>query len=287
MLFLAPSIHSILIFDSQQAQQGSVSAHAFNETLGLNLTQVHTLYSNVLITHRTETSSYITVTHNGPYNQTAWTVIFSPWKPLQISSDNTTHTFTPLNYDPTTMSTNPITDTQNQYAWSYDHLNHVLFIKLLLVSTETPSIFYALPRITNFVSNKTTFTTNENITMTQIIYGNYSAQATINWMTKLTITDSNNNSFAIIDREITLQNNQTITLQYSIQPLNSGTYTATAQIIDPANGPLSTQELTFNVTLAPPISTWVIGILVIITVTILAGVYYYQLKKPLKRSQAR
>lgn len=230
-------------------------------------------------------SSYVAVTHVGSFKQTAFTVLSSPWKPQQIASDNTNQPFTPLNYDPTTMSTNPIAETENQYAWSYDHLNHVLFIKFLLTSPTTTSIYYVMPIITNFVSTKTTYATNENIVITQDIYGNYSAQALINWMIKLTILDSLNKQIITIDRGISLQNNQTIKLQYSMQPLSPGNYTAKAEIIDQGNDSLSTHELNFNVTAATTITTWIIGVPVIITLTILTTIYFYKMKRPTNKSK--
>jgi hypothetical protein len=180
------------------------------------------------------------------------------------------------------MSTNPIAETDNQFAWSYDHINHVLFLKFLLNSTTTTRIVYALPTISDFVSTKATYTTNENIILTQNISGNYSASANINWTMQLIIKDSTNRSILTIDREFTLQNNQTTNLNHSIQPLNSGTYTAIANVMDHANISLSTRELNFTVTAAAPSPTWIIGVLVMIIVTILGIVYYYKIVKSSK-----
>lgn len=283
-VILITSIHPIHAYENCQVQQTTHTLQLSTETSGLNLTCVYAIYSNVFITQRNQTSAYVAVTHKGPYKQTAWTVLMSPWKPLFITSGNTNQRFTELNYDPETMPTNPIAETEHQYAWSYDPLNQVLFIKLLLTSTATATIFYALPKITQFISKKTSYTPLESINILLTVYGNYSAQATINWLAKLTITDSTNNIIKTIDRNIRLQNNQSKKLEYSMSPLSQGTYTATAQIIDPANGLLSTQQLIFRVAEAPPPpipiwAIWVIGVLVIITVATVAVAYYYKRRK--------
>lgn len=280
-LILIPSIYPTVAYENCQVQQTDCTLELPGGSPGLNLTRVYVIYSNVFVTRRAETSAYVAVTHEGPFMQTAWTVLMSPWKPIIITSDNTNQSFTELRYDPKTMPTNPIAETEHQYAWSYDPLNQVLFIKLLLTSTATTEVFYALPEITKFASNKTTYTTLENIKMSLNVYGNYSAEATISWLTKLTIEDATNKTIKTIDRNIKLQSNQTKRLEYSIQPPSQGTYTATAQIIDPINGTLSTQQLFFIVAEAPPpIPIWTIGVLVAIAAAVIVVAYYYKRRKP-------
>jgi len=116
-----------------------------NRQPALNLSQVYVIYSNVLVVERSDTSEYVSVVLKGPYRQVAWLVLTSPSKPFFITSNNTNQPFNEISSDPKTMTSNPIANTAYEYAWDFDSVNQVVFIKLQLTSTVIVTIHYVTP----------------------------------------------------------------------------------------------------------------------------------------------
>jgi len=150
LLFLAFSFCSNQLFLCETSDFVGV-ASVSQEVLQLkgeqkfDSSKVYVLYSNVFVVDREDTAEYVKLVLTGPSKQTAWIVLASPWKPLSITSNNTSQKFVELKYDPQNMTSNPIADTHHPYAWDYDEINKVVFIKLLITSTVTVTVRYVYP----------------------------------------------------------------------------------------------------------------------------------------------
>lgn len=280
-LIFAPLSYATYGVKQTPLESSELAFRFYREEPALNLSRVYVAYSNIFVIERKDSSNCISFMLRGPYKQTGWLVLISPWKPFRITSNNTDQPFVELEYDPRTMKPNPITNTDHSYAWDYDAENHVVFIKFLLTSNITITVCYGIyaPKISEFTSRKISYTTLEEVSLSLSIYGNYTVPTTINWLSKLTIKDAAGNLVQTIDRTFKLSKDEIQKLQYDLGTFKQGTYTATAQVIDPTTEDvLASSHLTFNVTTAPyippGIPPWIIWILIISVITAIGAAAY-------------
>lgn len=274
------------------ATQLQIVSPSNSEQSALDLSQVYTIYSNVFIVGRKDYSACVSVILKGPYKQTGWLLLASPWKPLLLTLNNTYKPFVELDYDPRTMKQNPIANTTHSYAWDYDADNQVVFIKCLLTSTVTITIYYCVPKITEFATGKPSYSSLESIDLTLNIYGGYPAQATISWSAKLTIKDLAGKIVQSIDRDFKLSKDERLKLQYPLGTFKEGIYTAVVQIIYPIIGEvLVDSQTTFEVTTTPPPTppptvpwtTWMLVISIAVATSVTAYFYYRRRKATLPK----
>jgi len=111
----------------------------------IDINSVKVIYSNVFVINIERGALSIEVTLEGPYRMTGWLVVYSPPEPSYIIASNYEGAIPRLDYDPRTMPSNPIATTDLPFAWDYDAINKVVFIKFQLTSLVVITLYYEPP----------------------------------------------------------------------------------------------------------------------------------------------
>ncbi|MFX0212371.1 MAG: hypothetical protein ACFFDT_40735, partial [Candidatus Hodarchaeota archaeon] len=205
----------LLFITFSQLIPSSISSPQVTEQ-NFDPSQVYVIYSNVRVVRRTDYPMSISLTVTGPYKQTGWLVLTSPWKPLLIVSNNTDQPFIELTYDSQQMTTNPISNTSYAFAWDYDLINEAIIIKLLITFSVTLSIQFGVPNIVKFESSKQIYATSETVEVTMNVYGNYTARSSMNWIVKIVVKDMVGNTVKTVEQEFQLSQTETKQLTFSL-----------------------------------------------------------------------
>jgi hypothetical protein len=232
------------------------------EAEGLDLTQVYVLYNNLNVDPIPEYyPTHVCLSLVGFHMQEAWLVLSSPWKPLVITSNNTLEPFVELTYDSATMNENPIANTSEKFAWDYDSINKLIFIKLLLTARDSRAVvkvtlYYAvLAQFLEFKLNKLNYSVTEPIDVYATISANYILKLTFHWLIEILIFE--NATGALYQKgseEFDLEADQTKTVHYQFKPITvPGNYSTVARLIDPRNNNVvvASSEIFFTVS-GPP-----------------------------------
>jgi hypothetical protein len=214
------------------------------ETQSFDPSQIVPIYSNVEIVGLEQHSMWVGVIFTGFNKQEVFAAIFSPWKPIVITSNDTLQPFTELEYDPLTMSENPIVEATVDCAWDYDYENNIVSLKLVLTSADTVAvvrvaIYYVVSaNIISFSSDKLNYSVYDPVNVSVTVSAQYVTNATANWLVEvLIIQNSTRKLFQEARKEIVLKVDEKKDLHYDFVPITvAGTYVAIARVSDPSNG---------------------------------------------------
>jgi len=260
-----------------------------------DLTSVYDIYSNVPVVSREYYSTYVCFSLSGFQMQEAWLVLNSPLKPLVVTSNNTLKPFVELVYDPASMDENPIANTSEQFAWDYDKINNLVFIKLLLPSSDAHAavkvtLYYAVSvQFLNFSLNKFNYSLTDPIDVYATVSANYIFNIKFHWRIEIWILTSPTGSlYQKGSEEFDLEANQTKTVHYQFKPITvPGNYTAVAKLIDPRNNEVvvASSELPFVVFKpqkplppSPVIPEWLKFLPVAVVLAVVGVIAYKKLK---------
>jgi len=125
-------------------------------------------------------------------------------------------------------------------------------IATMLIPYAQVDIYYAQPEIRRF-SSKPEYRTDESVTLTLEICGDHSTSEFLKWRARLTVQDGTEEIVKMMYEEIELNIAQILMLQPVVGKLSEGTYTITAEMIDPENfgNVLAMDSLTISVTGIP------------------------------------
>lgn len=279
------------------------NAALFAKAEELELTQVYVLYNNLNTDPIPEYyQTHVCFTLVGFHMQEAWLVLNSPWKPLVITSNNTLEPFVEFAYDAATMDENPLANTHEQFAWDYDSINKLIFIKLLLTARDSRAavkvtLYYTvLAQFLEFKLDKLNYSVTEPIDVYATISANYILKLTFHWLIEILIFDNATNAlYQKGSEEFDLEADQTKTVHYQFKPITvPGNYRTVARLIDPRNNNVvvASSEIFFTVS-GPPkppppefvFPDWLKFLLIAIIIILAAGIGAY--KKLRKRINAK
>jgi len=222
-----------------------------------DLTSVYEIYSNVPIVSREYYPTHVSFSLSGFYMQEAWIVLNSPLKPLIVTSNNTLDPFVELPYDPINMHENPIANTSERFAWDYDEVNKLVFIKLPLTSPDKNgavkvTLYYIVSvRLLDFKLNKLNYSITEPIDVYVTVSADYAFETNFHWLIEIVILESSTgNLYQKGSEEFDLETNQVKNVHYQFKPITiPGNYTVLAKAIDPRNNRVvvASSEIPFTV----------------------------------------
>jgi len=163
-------------------------------------------------------------------------------------------------------------------------------VTTVLIPYAHAEIYYAQPKITEFTTSKPSYGPHDEVELILKVYGDYSTPEIIRWLIRFTIEDETEKIVKVVYEEIELNGNETPTLQPVMGKLSEGTYTLTAEIIDPeAERVLETRFLTIKAEKAAavlPLIPVILATTIIAIIIVLAIVLFVRTKKKSKKDSS-
>jgi len=121
-------------------------------------------------------------------------------------------------------------------------------IATILIPYDHVDIYYAQPDINRFSSTKQEYGTDESVALTLEIYGDNPTSEVAKWLARVTVLDEAENIIDTKGQEVEVGRAGAKTLDFAVKNLWEGTYTITAEVLDPeGENVLAMNSLTISV----------------------------------------